>query len=178
MNTRTLTIAGGLGAASLGLTALLALPSQAAPAPTVAHASVPECTSADLTAHFHPTDAAMSHRFGTLVLTNVSRHACRTGGYGGLSYVGHGNGTQIGAAAQRDRSGAAVRTLVLKPGQRARSAVSEAVAQVYPRRTCRPVHVDGFRVYPPNETHSLYVKHPTTGCANPKVHLLSHQAYR
>ena len=75
----------------------------AAPLAPAQAAATPQCTNANLHATFHHTDSGAGHRFGRLVLTNVSNHACHTGGYGGLSYVGHGNGTQIGAAATRDR---------------------------------------------------------------------------
>ena len=159
-----------LGAAGLVLAGLVV------PASTAQAAAVPECTNAELHASYHRTDAGMSHRYGRIVLKNVSDQACRTGGYGGLSYVGGGDGTQIGAAA--DRVPGRVRTIVVRPGQRVVSAVSETVASVYPRRECRPAHVDGFRVYIPNETRSQYVEHPTTGCRNDRVHLLSHKAYR
>jgi len=159
-----------LGVAGLVLAGLV-VPSGAGQATTV-----PACTNAELRASYHRTDAGMSHRYGRIVLKNVSDHACRTGGYGGLSYVGDGNGTQIGAAA--DRVPGRVRTIVVRPGQRVVSAVSATVASVYPRRECRRAHVDGFRVYIPNETRSQYIEHPTTGCRNDQVHLLSHKAYR
>lgn len=178
MNTHQhlLRAAGTLAAAGLAVTGVLALPSQAASTDAAAGA-VPACTVGDLSVAYHGTDAAMSHRFGRIVLTNVSDHACRTGGYGGLSYVGDGDGTQIGAAATRDHNGAKAHTIVMKPGQHAVSEVSAAVAGVYPKKTCRPASVDGFRVYIPNETHSVYVKHHTTGCRNPDVDLLTHQAF-
>lgn len=134
------------------------------------------CTNAELRASYHATDAAMSHRYGRIVLKNVSDHACRTGGFGGLSYVGGGDGTQIGAAAERTPS--RVRTILVRPGQKVVSAVAEVDATVYPRHRCRPADVDGFRVYLPNETASQYVEHATTGCRNTRVHLLSHKAYR
>ncbi len=134
------------------------------------------CTNAELRASYHATDAAMSHRYGRIVLTNVSDHACRTGGFGGLSYVGGGDGTQVGAAAERTPS--RVRSILVRPGQKVVSAVSEVDATAYPRHRCRPADVDGFRVYLPDETASQYVEHPTTGCRNTRVHLLSHKAYR
>jgi hypothetical protein len=148
-------------------------------APTVgAEGSVatPACHNADLRASYRASDSATSHRYGRIVLRNVSGHRCRTGGYGGLSYVGGGNGTQIGAPA--DRTPSPVRSIVLGPGQRVVSRVVEVVADVYDPRECRPAPVDGFRVYVPNETRSQYVPHPTTGCRNPGVHLISHRAYR
>lgn len=136
---------------------------------------VPSCTNAELKASYHQTGAGMSHQYGRIVLRNVSNHACRTGGYGGLSYVGGGDGTQIGAPA--DREPGQVRSIVVRPGEKVFGPVSEADAGVYPRRECRPAHVDGFRVYIPNETRSQYIPHPTTGCRNHQVHLMSHKAF-
>jgi Protein of unknown function (DUF4232) len=139
-------------------------------------AAAPWCKNADLHASYHATDSATSHRFGRIVLSNVSHHSCRTGGYGGISYVGHGNGTQIGAAATRDPGVHPVVTL--QPGQRVRSDISETVADVFSPATCHPTHVDGFRVYVPDATKSQFIAHPTTGCANTAVHLISHKPYR
>ena len=146
------------------------------PAGATAERGVPECTNAELVASYHAGGAATSHRYGRIVLKNESGHACSTRGYGGLSYVGHGDGTQIGAAAERERS--RVRTIVVHPGQKVVSRVSETDASPFPRHRCRPAHVDGFRVYVPDETASQYIPHPTTGCRNARVHLLSHKAYR
>jgi uncharacterized protein DUF4232 len=166
-------LAGVLGAAALAVGGTWAAGGTLAGAGA---ADVPACTNADLDASYHATDAGAGHRYGRIVLENVSGHRCSTGGYGGLSYVGHGDGTQIGAAA--DRAGGKVRTLVLRPGAKAVSPVDATVAANYPRRTCKPTHVDGFRVYVPNATRSQFVAHPTRGCANAKVHLLAHKPYR
>ena len=155
---------------------IAATSSLAAVGPAGAAGHVRSCTNDDLAASYHATDAGAGHRYGKLVLTNVSTSRCRTGGYGGLSYVGGGDGTQIGAAATRDPG--KVRTLVLRPGQRVVSLVDALVAANYPRKTCHPAHVDGFRVYVPNSTVSQFVAHPTRGCASTKVHLLSHRPFR
>jgi len=163
-------IVAGFAAASISALALVGVPM------TAAQAAAPQCSNADLHATFHHTDAAAGHRFGRLVLTNVSHHACHTGGYGGLSYVGHGNGTQIGAAATRDPG--TVRSIVLRPGQRVISEVSETVAGNFSPATCHPTAVDGFRVYVPNATRSQFIAHRTTGCSNPSVHLIAHKPYR
>jgi hypothetical protein len=142
----------------------------------VARSSVAECTKADLSAKYKGGDAAMSHVYGRIILHNVSDGACFVKGYGGLSYVGGGNGTQVGAPA--DRTPSSTPRTVLQPGDKVRSAVSETSTAPYPKNVCRPTEVDGFRVYVPDETHAIYIPHPTTGCANPKVHLLEHKAYR
>ncbi|MCW2807261.1 MAG: hypothetical protein JWQ93_1216 [Marmoricola sp.] len=148
---------------------------QAAPRPAAPRVMEPPwCAAGDLHVSYHATGAATSHRFGRIVLTNVSDHRCRTGGYGGLSYVGR-HGHQVGAAADRDPG--TVRIVVLRPGQRVHSEVSETVAGVFPRATCRPAPVRGFRVFAPDSTTSQIVEHHTTGCRNASVHLISHRPY-
>jgi hypothetical protein len=137
----------------------------------------PPCGNADLTASYHHTDDGAGHRFGFVVLRNNSSHSCHTGGYGGVSYVGDGNGTQIGAPAVRTRPGE-VATYVLAPGERVRSPLDEVSAFNFPRARCHRAHVDGFRVYVPNATKSQYVPHPTTGCRNHHVKLLFQRPYR
>jgi hypothetical protein len=141
-----------------------------------AQRSTAECTKADLSAKYRGGDAAMSHVYGRIVLRNVSDQPCFVKGYGGLSYVGGGNGTQVGAPADRTPS-PAPRT-VLQPGDKVHSAVAETSFAPYPKSRCHPRKVDGFRVYVPDETHSFFIEHPTTGCANTAVHLLEHKAYR
>ncbi|NYE37034.1 hypothetical protein F4692_002167 [Nocardioides cavernae] len=148
-----------------------------APAGTSRAASaVPECTNADLHADYRPRGAGAGHRYGVVRLRNTSDRTCVVQGYGGLSYVGGGDGTQVGAAADRE-PGRAGRVL-LEPGERALSRVDETVAENYPRGACRPAPVDGFRVYVPDSTRSQLVPHATTGCRSTSVHLVSHRPFR
>jgi hypothetical protein len=167
MNTSTRLLAGSAGLA-LAVSGLLA--------PMPADAATPACANADLTASYHRHDAGAGHTYGWIALKNTSGHTCHTGGYGGISYVGDGNGTQIGAPAVRLKG--KVATYVLKPGQRLRSPIDETTAQNYPRTKCRPRHVDGFRIYVPNATKSQYVKHATVGCRNHHVKLIHQKPYR
>ncbi|NGN92779.1 DUF4232 domain-containing protein [Nocardioides sp. KC13] len=134
----------------------------------------PKCANTDLKAGYRPTEAGAGSRFGEITLTNVSDHACSLGGFGGLSYVGGGDGTQVGAPARREGSW---RRIIMKPGQVAVSAVAESTAQNYPASDCKPTKVDGFRVYVPDSYDSQFVRHETTGCADKNVSLLSHRAF-
>ena len=168
MHTLTRLLTGGAGLA-------VAVGGLLAPA-SLASASTPTCGNADLTASYRHSDNGAGHSYGWIVLRNTSGHTCSTGGFGGISYVGDGNGTQIGAAAVR--VGGPAKTYVLRPGQRLRSQVDEVTALNYPRKTCRPRHVDGFRIYVPNSTLSQYVAHPTTGCRSHHVKLIHHKPYR
>ncbi|MFE6507087.1 DUF4232 domain-containing protein [Nocardioides sp. NPDC057767] len=134
----------------------------------------PKCANADLKAGYRATEAGAGSRFGEITLTNVSDHACSLGGFGGLSYVGGGDGTQIGAPAEREGTW---RKVIMKPGQVAVSAVAESTAENYPASECKPTEVDGFRVYVPDSYDSQFVRHKTTGCADKNVSLLSHRAF-
>ncbi len=137
--------------------------------------SIAECDNSNLTAKYKGGDAATSHVYGRIILRNTSDQTCWVRGYGGLSYVGHGNGTQIGAAA--DRTPSRRPRVVLEPGEKVRSAVAETSTGPYAKRECKPRKVDGFRVYVPDETRSQFIEHRTTGCANPDIHLIAHKAY-
>ena len=159
--------AAGLALAAGG--SVTALPASAS--------GTPSCTNADLTASYRHTDDGAGHRFGFLVLRNTSDHRCHTGGYGGVSYVGDGNGTQIGAPAVRTDA-SAIATYVLAPGQRLRSPLDEVNAFNFSQKRCRRAHVDGFRVYVPNATRSQYVPHATTGCRNHHVTLIFQRPLR
>lgn len=151
-------------------------PPPAAALTTQRPAAPAACTDADLAASYRTHDAAMSHVFGRLKLTNVGDHACVVRGYGGLSYVRPQTGQQVGAAA--DRTPGKVAPVLLAPGQWAVSAVTETSFAPYPKKECKPTRVAGFRVYVPDATAAQFVRHKTTGCANAAVHLLSHKPYR
>jgi hypothetical protein len=168
------TITRRLAAAAAGLA--LAAGGLAVAVPATA-SGTPACTNADLTASYRHSDDGAGHRFGFIVLRNTASHSCHTGGYGGVSYVGDGNGTQIGAPAVRTRPGD-VATYVLAPGQRLRSPLDEVSAFNFGPHRCQRAHVDGFRVYVPNATLSQYVPHPTTGCRNHHVKLIFQQPYQ
>jgi hypothetical protein len=161
------------GAAALALAAggaLASLPAQAATA-------VPSCTNTDLSASYRHSDNGAGHSYGWIVLRNTSSHACRTGGYAGVSYVGEGNGTQIGAPAVRIDA-ADIASYVVTPGQRLRSPLDEVNASNYPKTRCRPAHVDGFRIYVPNSTSAQFVVHPHLGCRNPNITLMFEKPLR
>jgi hypothetical protein len=166
---RLVSAAAALALAAGG--ALASFPSHAAAG------SVPSCTHTDLTASYRHSDSGAGHSYGWIVLRNTSGHACRTGGYGGVSYVGDGNGTQIGASAVRIDA-ADVASYVVVPGQRLRSPLDEVNALNFPKKRCRPAHVDGFRIYVPNATKSQYVVHPHVGCRNPDVKLIFQKPLR
>ena len=137
----------------------------------------PPCSTAGLAVSLQGSQGAAGSSFSHLVLTNTTSHPCSTGGFAGVSYVGHGNGTQLGAPAERvsaDQS----RLLVLPPGGDVAAILRQADAGNYPAGQCHPTHADGLRVYPPNQTASAFVRQPTLACAKSAVQLLSIAPFR
>lgn len=111
-----------------------------------------------------------------VVLENTGTSACELQGWPGVSLVGGGDGTQIGAAATADRSSPHA-SVTLPPKGRAHVPLKVAQATSYPAGTCRPKKADGLRVYVPGETHSIFVRASgLTGCDSSKVTLLQTQA--
>ncbi len=114
------------------------------------------CPAAQLRGSLITPPGAMSagatHR--VLVLTNAGSTACTLAGFPGVSFVGDGNGTQLGAAARRE--GTAERTVTLQPTDSARATLTVAEAGNFP--DCSPATADGLRVYPPDDRDSLFVR--------------------
>lgn len=109
----------------------------------------------------------------TLVLTNNGSAPCSLQGWPGVSFVGDGNGTQLGKPAAFDRSTPHA-TVVLQPGGTARAPLKIVQAMNYPEADCKPQKADGFRVYPPGSTESLFVKDDSvTACTTTTVDLLT-----
>lgn len=109
----------------------------------------------------------------TIVLTNTGTEKCSLQGWPGVSFVGDGNGTQLGAAAKLDRS-TPHPTVVLQPGGTAQAPLKVTNAHNYSDADCQPKPADGFRVYPPGSTGSLFVKDAdVTACASESITLLT-----
>jgi hypothetical protein len=121
--------------------------------------------------------AAGSYGVG-IVLTNTGDRTCTLQGWPGVSLVGGGDGTQIGAPAALDRA-TPHETLSLAPGDEVQSIVQVARAGLYDAAECEPTATDGFRVYPPGSVRSLFVDasgNSPEGCANTAVQQLSTSA--
>ena len=136
-------------------------------APTSAQAAVPHCTNSMLAASLVNLQGAAGSRIGDVRLTNISRGTCWTRGYPGVSYVGMGNGTQIGRAATWDAG--VVRAIFLAPRQHADAPIRMVNVRNYPVSICRPTPVDGLRVYVPGSTLAKFIPFRTTGCRSTNV---------
>ena len=135
------------------------------------------CTSAHLSATLtQGGGGAAGSTLPFLVLTNTGTVSCTLDGWPGVSFVGDGNGTQLGAAGDRDDS-SPHGPVTLTPGGAAHAPLRIANARNYDASACDPVHADGLRIYPPGETAALLVTATgLTACRSQAQHLISVQA--
>ncbi|MGH3519266.1 MAG: DUF4232 domain-containing protein [Haloechinothrix sp.] len=145
-------------------------PAPASPAaePTqTRRASAGRCESGDLKLSIGKGDGAAGTVWRPLRFTNVSDSPCVIHGFPGVSYVAGDDGHQVGAAAYRD--GSKGKPVTLAKGRTAYAAVGFTQVGNYDPAECEPTKVRGLRIYPPQETRSMYLANPTTGCANEDV---------
>lgn len=114
------------------------------------------CTATHL--HGSVTTAAgggsAGHQAYEIVFRNTGSSPCTLQGWPGVSFVGKGNGTQLGAPATFDRS-SAHGTVTIAAGSTAHATLLVAQARNY--EDCGITTADGFRVYPPGSKQSLFV---------------------
>ena len=135
--------------------------------------TTPSCRTQDLTASITTRGGGTAGSlYVRLTLRNISARVCHIRGFTGVSFVAAGTGAQVGAPADWVDAPRA-RTLRVPPGGRVEATLDEVDAFNYPPQHCRPRTAKGLRVYPPNQTTSVYVPQAATGCRNPAVHLLT-----
>lgn len=139
--------------------------------------SVAACATASLAVGSEPgSGGAAGSTIFHITLENTGSATCTLQGWPGVSFVGGGDGQQIGAAASLDRSSPHP-TVTLRPGQLAVAPVKVVRAENFPTSECTPVTPDGFRVYPPGSRTSLFLKDEGyTACRSSGAALLSVQA--
>ncbi|NIH86112.1 DUF4232 domain-containing protein [Amycolatopsis granulosa] len=125
------------------------------------------CKSSELKLSLGHGDAGAGTVYRPLIFTNVSNHPCVIQGFPGVSYVAGEDGHQVGPAAVRqgDKGG----PFTLNNGDSGYAEVGFVNVQNYDTVTCQPQMVRGLRVYPPQETASVFVPLQTTGCASDKI---------
>lgn len=114
-----------------------------------------------------PTASGAGHAGSFVVFRNTGRTSCTLRGWPGVSLVGDGNGTRIGAAAtEQGALQPGVRTVSIRPGAYALAALSypniDATGGAYGDGTtdgdptCKAQHADGYRVYPPHSFRAFF----------------------
>jgi hypothetical protein len=163
----------------------------ASPAPTSAAPSVSQspsssapstpagpslCKAATLSAATDATGGgAAGSVYMTLTLTNTGTEPCVLKGFPGVSLAADANGEPIGAPAKRDES-TPVADVLLAPGQGGKAVLRYTHAENYPDCTLTPAA--GYRIYPPDDTASLFLAQPTPACSNAAIELLTIGAFQ
>jgi hypothetical protein len=110
-----------------------------------------------------------------LNLTNTGTAPCLLRGFPGVSLTASAEGEPIGAPATRDEANPVVDVL-LAPGQTGTAVLRYTQAGNY--SDCTPVAAAGYRVYPPEDTASLFLPQPVNACSNANIALLSVGAFQ
>lgn len=147
-------------------------PATPTPVPVDTESSAPLCATSQLAVFLGDQDGAAGSTYINIIFINIGATECVLQGYPGVSLVGFGNGTQIGAPAARDFNAAPL--ISLPPGISTSSRVRITRAENFDPSWCSPQPIDGLRIYPPEETHAAFVPlSGFSGCSNPEVELLS-----
>jgi hypothetical protein len=96
--------------------------------------------------------------------TNTSGATCTLYGYPGVSLVSGPPYAQIGLAAKRTDT-TPVKQITLAPGATANALLQIVDALNFPTSTCGPVKSTNMRVFPPNQTISVYLPYASYGCS-------------
>lgn len=135
--------------------------------PTPAHAASGICDSGDLHVSTESGGGAAGHDITRIVFQNTSDHACWVRGYPGVSYVAGSDGHQVGGSALRDSShGPSSARIWLIPNAHAYALLNQPNPHNFTSGSCDPTSVRGLRIYPPEETASLYAADSGTACAD------------
>jgi hypothetical protein len=127
------------------------------------------CHTGDLSLKMGTGGAAAGTYHSNLVFTNKSDHSCTLYGYPGVSWVAGDNGTQVNDPFQR--SSGTRKTITLSAGGQAHAVLVTHAALNYPTDKCKPTDVRGYRIYPPDETASIFVSAPNKECTIKGVNL-------
>ena len=143
------------------------------PPPVDPDAPEGQCQNENLSVDVQLGEGAAGSRYSSIIFTNTGSAECALRGYPGVSVVGHGNGTQLGAPADRTAlPEGGITTVQLAPG-------GTAVAQLQETNIgdgggplageCEEEPGDGYRIYPPHSFDAVLVEDAVPACANGTV---------
>ncbi|MFQ6395627.1 DUF4232 domain-containing protein [Nocardia sp. KC 131] len=153
------------GTTSVGSALYAVSPHSAAQSPLAgtSGAVAPQCQTSDLAAGLGPETAAAGTVAFPIVFTNNGSGPCVLEGFPGVSYATGPDSAPVGAPAARD--GASSGPVQLSPGGQGSALVYALnVSNIAPEQ-CQPVSVSGLRIYPPDNTVSLYLERAGTACS-------------
>lgn len=138
-------------------------PVEGSPKTTETQQSSTRCEASQLRPELGESSGAAGSVGFPIILTNSSDLVCELDGFPGVSYANGPSDPPVGAPAERTgERGGVVR---LAPGESASALVVATVVANFPEADCKPVPVRGLRIYPPNDTGSVYVERDGTACS-------------
>jgi len=126
-------------------------------------AGTSRCHTGALTLSLGAGEGAAGTAYVPLVFKNVSGRTCTLFGFPGVSWVAGDDGHQVNVPFAR--TGAAKSTVTLAAGAVAHATLATHDVGFYDVAQCKPVSVRGLRVYPPDETKSIFVPLATKACS-------------
>ncbi len=122
------------------------------------------CRTQQLTVTLGGAQGAAGHQYTPVVFTNTGTEPCSIQGYPGVSYTNGADGAPVGDPATRE--GGETAAVRLDPGGHATATLQTVTSvDVYPVDQCLPVQVAGLRIYPPNNTESVFIAQARTWCS-------------
>jgi hypothetical protein len=151
-------------------------PSSAPPSQPSTESGTALCKTAGLTATTDSTGGgAAGSVYMQLILTNAGTEPCLLKGFAGVSLTAEANGEPIGEPAARGES-TPVTDVLLAPGQAGTATLRYSQPGNY--TDCSRTQAAGLRVYPPEDTASLFLAQPREACSNSGINLLTISAFR
>ncbi|WP_368074311.1 DUF4232 domain-containing protein [Arthrobacter sp. 24S4-2] len=145
--------------------------SSSAPSP----AGPARCKAANLTASEDSSGGgAAGSIYSQLILTNSGAEPCLLRGFPGVSLTADATGAPIGAPAKQDGS-SPVADVLLAPGQAGAAEMRYTQAANY--SDCNVTPAAGYRIYPPEDTASLFLAESRSACSNDAIELLTIGAF-
>lgn len=172
MTATTTATASGMTAAGPAATPHTATDNPAASPGGASTAAAQPCATGDLTIAIAGEQGAAGSLIYNLGFNNAAENACTLTGFPGVSLVGEGTGTQLGAPAIREGANGA--TVTLNPGETGYASLRVSRAENLAPDACDLVVANGLRIYPPNQTTAAYA--PVTevsACSGSDIELLS-----
>jgi len=126
-------------------------------------ASTSRCQAGDLKVSLGEGDGAAGTTYTPLIFKNVSGRTCTLYGFPGVSWVAGNDGHQVNVPFAR--TDAAKSTITLAAGAVGHATLATHDVGFFDAAQCKPVSVRGFRVYPPDETKSIFVPLATKACS-------------
>lgn len=151
-------------------------PSPSGTVSSAAPAAEGQCKADSLTAATDSTGGgAAGSIYEKLILTNSGTTPCTLEGFAGVSLTADANGAPIGEPATRETT-TPVTKIELAPGKSAWAELRYTQAGNY--GDCTKVPAAGYRIYPPNDTASLFVAEQHDACSNTGIKLLTITAFQ